>query len=123
MIQSNLQFTTTPVADLAPPKYNPRESPRSKAQTLPAQVSPPPPAIYDTPPVRVTSLRDRSSRGKHPVNQGPPRQCHDRGTVEEEEEENPLIYASLNHEAVPQRPVRVAHVQIEASEYAAVKVT
>ncbi|XP_053085712.1 B- and T-lymphocyte attenuator isoform X1 [Pangasianodon hypophthalmus] len=117
------QSTATPVADLAPPIYNPRESPRSKTQTLPAQLSPPTPSIYDIPPVRVTSLRDRSSAGGHPVNRGSPIRCHNRDTVETEEDENPLIYATLNHGAVPQRPVRVAHVQIEASEYAAIKVT
>lgn len=123
LIRSNLQPTPTPVPDLAPPVYKPRESPRFKTQTLPAQLSPPPPAIYDTPPVRVMSLRDRPSAGRHPVNQGAPRRCQERGPVEEVEEEDPLIYATLNHEAAPQRPVRVAHVQIEASEYAAIKVT
>ncbi|KAG7315977.1 hypothetical protein KOW79_020843 [Hemibagrus wyckioides] len=120
------QSTGTPVMDIAPPVY-PREFPR-KTQTLPAQVSPPQSCTYDTPPVRVrvTSLRDRSSAGRHPVSRGPPRRCHDHQEVEdvkEVEEENPLIYATLNHEAAPQRPVRVAHVQIEASEYAAIKVT
>ncbi|KAK3530089.1 hypothetical protein QTP86_012817 [Hemibagrus guttatus] len=120
------QSTATPVADIAPPIY-PREFPH-KSQTLPAQVSPPQSCTYDTPPVRVrvTSLRDRSSAGRHPVSRGPPRRCHDRQEVEdveEVEEENPLIYATLNHEAAPQRPVRVTHVQIEESEYAAIKVT
>ncbi|XP_060755017.1 B- and T-lymphocyte attenuator-like isoform X2 [Neoarius graeffei] len=120
------QFTATPVADLAPPILIPRESPRSKAHANPPcrpLPLPTTPAIYDTPPVRLTSLRDRSSRGEHPINPRSPRHCHNRDTVQEEKEENPLIYASLNHEAVPQRPVKVAHVQIEASEYAAIKVT
>ncbi|KAF4075318.1 hypothetical protein AMELA_G00233110 [Ameiurus melas] len=118
------QSTATPVSDLAPPIY-PRQSPRGNAQTLPAQFStpPPPPVVYDIPPVRVTSLRDRSSAGRHPVNRGSPRQRHDRNTMEIEEEDNPLIYATLNHESAPQRHVRVVHVQIEASEYAAIKVT
>lgn len=116
------QSTATPVSDLAPPIY-PRQSPRSNAQTLPAQFSAPTPCVYDVPPVRVTSLRDRSSAGRHPDNRGSPSQCHDRNTVEMGEEDNPLIYATLNHGSAPQRPVRVVHVQIEASEYAAIKVT
>lgn len=125
-IQFTLQSPATPVMDIAPPVY-PREFPR-KTKTLPAHVSPLQSCTYDTPPirVRVTSLRDRSSAGRHPVSQGPTRRCHDRQELEdvkEVEEENPLIYATLNHKAAPQRPVRVTHVQIEASEYAAVKVT
>ncbi|XP_047659449.1 B- and T-lymphocyte attenuator-like isoform X2 [Tachysurus fulvidraco] len=120
------QCTPSPVADHAPPVY-PREFPQ-KSQTLPAQVSLSASCTYDTPParVRVSSLRDRPSAGRHPVSQGLRRQCHNRLEVEDLEEvaeENPLIYASLNHGAVPQRPVRVAHVQIEASEYAAIKLT
>lgn len=113
------------MANPAPPVYKPRESPRIniKIQTLPVHLSPPPPGIYDTPPVRARSLRDRSPAGRHPAIQVPPRRCHNRSSVEAVEEENPLIYAMLNHAAVPQRPVRVAHVQIEASEYAAIKVT
>lgn len=112
------------MANPAPPVYKPRESPCIKTQTLPAQLSPPSPGIYDTPPARVMSLRDRSPADRrHPANQVPPRQCHNRSSVEEVDEENPLIYAMLNHETVPQRPVRVTHVQIEASEYAAIKVT
>lgn len=112
------------MADLAPPMYTPRQSPFIKTQTLPAQLSPPAPSIYDTPPIRGTSLRDRSYAGGRHVNQGPPRRYEGRVAVEEEEEDNPLIYATLNHEAAPPRPAqRVAHVQIEASEYAAIKVT
>ncbi|KAK2818153.1 hypothetical protein Q7C36_022086 [Tachysurus vachellii] len=118
------QCTPSPVSDHAPPVY-PREFPH-KSQTLPAQVSLSTSCTYDTPPVRVSSLKDRPSAGRHPVSQGPRRQCHNRLEVEDLEEvaeENPLIYASLNHGAVPQRPARVAHVQIEASEYAAIKLT
>ncbi|KAI5625957.1 hypothetical protein C0J50_14511 [Silurus asotus] len=113
------QSIASPVADLPLPTYKSRESPHIKARTLPSQ----PPPVYDIPPVRVGSLRDHSSAGRHPVNRGPPRQCRDRGAVEEIEEENPLIYASLNHNTMPQRPQRIAHLQIEASEYAAIKVT
>ncbi|KAF7689403.1 B- and T-lymphocyte attenuator-like [Silurus meridionalis] len=113
------QPIAAPVADFPLPTYKSRESPHIKARTLPSQ----PPPVYDIPPVRVGSLRDHSSAGRHPVNRGPPRQCRDRGAVEEIEEENPLIYASLNHNTMPQRPQRIAHLQIEASEYAAIKVT
>ncbi|XP_062866917.1 uncharacterized protein LOC134329561 [Trichomycterus rosablanca] len=122
------QTTATQMADLSLPALNtmtqkPLSSVRGKTHSFPAQLNPPSPCIYDNVPLRVASQRHRSSPPGLPAVRGAPRRSHDHGKVEEEEEEDRLVYASLNHKAALQRPVRVTHTEIEASEYAAIKVS
>ncbi|XP_066517702.1 uncharacterized protein [Hoplias malabaricus] len=98
----------------------PDASPCGNTNSLPLQIHPPSPGIYGNTPVRGSSQRDGPSR-RHPANHRPqPGQRHERVPVNEEE--NLLVYASLNHKATSQGPVRSCHPD-ETSEYAAIRVT
>lgn len=66
--------------------------------------------VCETPPVRGASPAGRVSDGRH----------NTVGT-ERGEEENALVYASLNHQALPRVPKRTARQEPEPSEYAAVR--
>ncbi|KAI4889458.1 hypothetical protein NFI96_011632 [Prochilodus magdalenae] len=95
---------------------------RGNTHSLPGQLTPPSACIYDNAPIRASSQRDGPSR-RHPGNHAAkPGQSRDRCKVEVEEEENPLVYASLNHKAMARGQVRVSHPE-ETSEYAAIRVS
>ncbi|KTG32965.1 hypothetical protein cypCar_00034914, partial [Cyprinus carpio] len=64
----------------------------------------------ETPPIRGSSLAGRVSDGRH----------NTVGT-ERGEEENALVYASLNHQTMPRGPRRTARYEPEPSEYAAIR--
>uniref|UniRef100_A0A3B1KJP0 Uncharacterized LOC103042156 n=1 Tax=Astyanax mexicanus TaxID=7994 RepID=A0A3B1KJP0_ASTMX len=107
------------------PSFSPRV--RSTLQpgnthSLPPQLSPTSDLIYGNAPIRASSQKDRHSRG-HPANHAAkPRRGHDHFTEELEDEDNPLVYASLNHKVMPRPPVRVTLPE-ETSEYAAIRVS
>ncbi|KAL6481697.1 hypothetical protein MHYP_G00097770 [Metynnis hypsauchen] len=90
--------------------------------SLPTQLNPPSPCIYDNAPIRASSQRNGPSR-RHPANhtakRGP---NHDRFNMEVEEEENTLVYASLNHKALSRGQVRISHPE-ETSEYSAIRLS
>ncbi|XP_026866242.2 uncharacterized protein LOC113577655 [Electrophorus electricus] len=88
--------------------------------SLPPQLSPS--CIYDIPRARASSHRDRPSAGRRPANQVAPGQMHDQNNVNAEEEDSPLIYASLNHKTLLHGPIKVSHSEMENSEYAAIKI-
>lgn len=77
-------------------------------------------SAYDTPPVRVGSHRDRPSDERLAVNMTESKACRNdvRST---EEEENPLVYASLNHQAISRGPRRTVEQETGPSEYAAIR--
>ncbi|CAM4486176.1 unnamed protein product [Leuciscus chuanchicus] len=101
------QYMETQRSDLPPPPhphphYNTR--PRSDQPTS---------ALYrvcETLPVRGASPAGRVSDGRH----------NTVGTARGEEE-NALVYASLNHQAMPRGPKRTARQEPEPSEYAAIR--
>uniref|UniRef100_A0A671KMZ3 Ig-like domain-containing protein n=1 Tax=Sinocyclocheilus anshuiensis TaxID=1608454 RepID=A0A671KMZ3_9TELE len=69
-------------------------------------------ALYrgcETPPVRGASSAGRVSDGSH------------NAVDTEREEENALVYASLNHQAMSRGPRRTARQEPEPSEYAAIR--
>lgn len=71
---------------------------------------------YDTPPVRAGSHRDRPSAAN--MTDSKAGRNNVRST---EEEENPLVYASLNHQAASRGPRRTVQEDTEPSEYAAIR--
>ncbi|XP_036419390.1 uncharacterized protein LOC118803003 [Colossoma macropomum] len=95
---------------------------QGNTHSLPAQLNPPSPCIYDNAPIRVSSQRDGPSR-RYPANHmAKPGQNHDRFNMEVEEEEDPLVYASLNHKALSRGQVRISHPE-ETSEYSAIRLS
>uniref|UniRef100_A0A8C1GAB0 Ig-like domain-containing protein n=1 Tax=Cyprinus carpio TaxID=7962 RepID=A0A8C1GAB0_CYPCA len=96
----NVTYMETQRSDLPP---LPRHNTRSPSDQL---IS----ASYrccETPPIRGSSLAGRVSDGRH----------NTVGT-ERGEEENALVYASLNHQTMPRGPRRTARYEPEPSEYA-----
>lgn len=83
------------------------------------QLNTPQPCIYDNIPLGVVSQRQRSSPPRLP---DLPRCNHGRDKMMDEED-NHLVYASLNHDVVQHGSVRVTHTGTETSEYAAIKIS
>ncbi|KAK7161619.1 hypothetical protein R3I94_004337 [Phoxinus phoxinus] len=99
------QYMETQRSDLPPPPPPPPHHPHPHHNTHPPTVQPTS-ALYrvcETPPVRGASPAGRAV-----------------GT-ERGEEENALVYASLNHQAMSRVPKRTARQEPEPSEYAAIR--
>ncbi|XP_072512985.1 uncharacterized protein [Salminus brasiliensis] len=113
------QFSAAQTPSYTPPVHGANRP--GNTHSLPAQLSPESNCIYGNAPIRASSQRDGPSR-RHPASHGakPGRRC-DRFSAEVEDEDNPLVYASLNHKVKSRAPVRVTHPE-ETSEYAAIRV-
>ncbi|KAF4118638.1 B- and T-lymphocyte attenuator-like isoform X2 [Onychostoma macrolepis] len=97
------QYMETQRSDLPPLPHHNTHSPSNQLTS----------ALYrgcETPPVRGSSSAGRVSDGRH----------NTVGT-ERGEEENALVYASLNHQSMPRGPRRTARHEPEPSEYAAIR--
>ncbi|XP_065151959.1 B- and T-lymphocyte attenuator-like isoform X2 [Paramisgurnus dabryanus] len=75
----------------------------------------------DTLPVRAGSHRDRTSAGRVSANTIVSKGCRNNVRTQEEEEDNPLVYASLNHQAMSRGPKPTVQQETEPSEYAAIR--
>lgn len=75
----------------------------------------------DTPPVRAGFHRDRKSDERLSANMTESKGCQNNVRSTEEEEENPLVYASLNHQAISRGPRTTVQQETEPSEYAAIR--
>ncbi|XP_017570593.1 uncharacterized protein LOC108437767 [Pygocentrus nattereri] len=95
---------------------------RGNTHSLPTQLNPPSPCIYDNAPIRASSQRDGPSRRHLANHTAKPGHSHDCFNMEVEEEENPLVYASLNHKALSRGQVRISHPE-ETSEYSAIRLS
>ncbi|KAA0722217.1 hypothetical protein E1301_Tti019765 [Triplophysa tibetana] len=78
-------------------------------------------SAYDTPTVRAGFHRDRTSDERLSANRTQSKGCKNNVRSTEEEEENPLVYASLNHQAISRGPRTIVQQETEPSEYAAIK--
>ncbi|KAI7811495.1 putative B- and T-lymphocyte attenuator-like [Triplophysa rosa] len=78
-------------------------------------------SAYDTPPVRAGLHRDRPSDERLSANMMESKVCQNNVRSTEEEEENPLVYASLNHQAISRGPRKTVQQETEPSEYAAIR--
>ncbi|KAL7845607.1 hypothetical protein AOLI_G00237990 [Acnodon oligacanthus] len=117
---ADLQLNTSQMPPCTPPVHG--NVTRGNTHSLPTQLNPPSPCIYDNAPIRVSSQRDGPSR-RHPANHtAKPGPSHDRFNMKVEEEENPLVYASLNHKALSRGQVRISHPE-ETSEYSAIRLS
>ncbi|XP_016109303.1 B- and T-lymphocyte attenuator-like [Sinocyclocheilus grahami] len=97
------QYMETQRSDLPPLPHHNTNSPSDQLTS----------ALYrgcETPPVRGSSSAGRVSDGRH----------NTVGT-ERREEENALVYASLNHQAMPRGQRRTAQHEPEPSAYAAIR--
>ncbi|XP_051751838.1 B- and T-lymphocyte attenuator-like isoform X1 [Ctenopharyngodon idella] len=103
------QYMETQSSDLPPPPPPPPSHPHHNTRPPSDQ---PTSALYrvcETPPVRGAPSAGRVSDGRH-------------NTVGTERgEENVLVYASLNHQAISRGPRRTARQEPEPSEYAAIR--
>uniref|UniRef100_A0A672KDX3 Ig-like domain-containing protein n=1 Tax=Sinocyclocheilus grahami TaxID=75366 RepID=A0A672KDX3_SINGR len=99
----NVTYMETQRSDLPPLPHHNTNSPSDQLTS----------ALYrgcETPPVRGSSSAGRVSDGRH----------NTVGT-ERREEENALVYASLNHQAMPRGQRRTAQHEPEPSAYAAIR--
>nr|XP_055061133.1 B- and T-lymphocyte attenuator-like isoform X1 [Misgurnus anguillicaudatus] len=71
-------------------------------------------------PVRAGSHSDRTSAGRVSANTIESKGCR-KNVRTQEEEDNPLVYASLNHQAMSRGPKRSVQQETEPSEYAAIR--
>ncbi|XP_076839204.1 B- and T-lymphocyte attenuator [Brachyhypopomus gauderio] len=113
------QYTATQVAYIPNPINNAISHQQGNTHSLPAHLSPS--SMYDIPPTRASSHRDRPSAGSRLANQVAPGRRREQDDVKEEEEDSPLVYASLNHKAIVRRPIKVSLSELDTSEYAAIK--
>ncbi|XP_051560384.1 uncharacterized protein LOC127444846 isoform X3 [Myxocyprinus asiaticus] len=70
--------------------------------------------VYETPPIKTGS-----SSGRFSANKVASKGSHNNVSIEGEE--NVLVYASLNHQAMPREPKRTTRQEPEPSEYAAIR--
>ncbi|XP_051994125.1 B- and T-lymphocyte attenuator-like [Xyrauchen texanus] len=101
------QYIVTQRSDQAPP-FHPHHNTHSPSAQLTSA------CVYETPPVKTVL-----SSGRFSANKVASKGVHN--NVSTEGEENVLVYASLNHQAMPRRPKRTAQQEPEPSEYAAIR--